>query len=112
MEEKYNDLIGDILADSGDKDNYQGKWKGNPMSKDYLELDTFQQFQKIAKDAGFLPQWLKLQKEISALVHACKAEKDVEVINEKIKKHNKICPAPLQKNLIRYETIEEAKKIW
>ncbi|MCJ7842048.1 DUF1992 domain-containing protein [Lederbergia sp. NSJ-179] len=112
MERKYNDLIGDILERTGEKDNYQGKGKGQPLPKEYLEMDLFQNFQKVAKDAGYLPEWLRLQKEISQLVHSCETEKEVEVINKKIKKHNRICPPPMQKNLISLKEIEKAKKIW
>jgi hypothetical protein len=112
MEGKYNDLIGDILERSGDKDNFQGKGKGKPIPKDYLSMDTFQHFQKVAKDAGYLPPWLKLQKEIAQLVHSCQTEKDVEEINKKIKKHNKICPLPMQKGLISLNGIDKAKEVW
>ncbi|MFS1518769.1 DnaJ family domain-containing protein [Bacillus sp. SCS-151] len=110
MERKYNDLIGDILKEAGEKDNYKGK--GKPISKEYLEMDTYQRFQKIAKDARYLPPWLKLQKEISQLVHSCKTEQDVIVINEKISKHNTICPSPMQKNQINLDELEKAKIIW
>lgn len=110
MEKKYNDLIGEILERSGEKDRYQEKWRGKPLPKDYLKMDTFQHFQKIAKDAGYLPPWLKLQKEISALVQSCKNADEIKTINKKIKAYNKICPLPLQKPMIRYEQIEEAKK--
>ncbi|WP_214484509.1 DnaJ family domain-containing protein [Bacillus sp. SM2101] len=110
MERKYNDLIGDILKEAEEKDNYKGK--GKPISKEYLEIDTYQRFQKIASDAGFLPPWLKLQKEISQLVHSCKTEQDVIVINEKISKHNRICPSPMLKNQINLDELEKAKKIW
>lgn len=110
MDRKYNDLISDILEAAGEKDNYKGK--GKPLSKEYLEMDTFQHFQKIAKDAGYLPPWLQLQKEISILIHSCKTETELEVINEKIRKHNTICPAQLQKNLISLNDIEKAKKNW
>lgn len=112
MDRKYNDLIGDILEAAGEKDNFNGKGKGKPLSKEYLEMDIYQHFQKIAKDAGFIPPWLKLQKEIAQLVHSCETEKEVAVINEKIKKHNTICPSQLQKNLITLNEIEQAKKIW
>lgn len=112
MERKYNDLIGEILERSGEKDNYQGKWKGKPIPKDYLSMNTFQHFQKIAKDSGFLPPWLKLQKEISALVQACTKEAEVKVINKKIKAYNKVCPLPMQKPTIQFERIEEAKREW
>lgn len=110
MENQFNDLIGDILKRAGEKENLEGK--GKLLSKEYLQMDTFQHFQKIAKDAGHLPAWLKLQKEISTLVHSCETEKEVELVNEKIKEHNLICPTPLQKNLISMKNIEKAKNIW
>ncbi|THE09505.1 DUF1992 domain-containing protein [Bacillus timonensis] len=110
MDRKYNDLIGDILASSGEKDNV--KAKGKPISKDYLQMDTYQHFQKIAKESGYLPPWLKLQKEIAQLVHSCKTQQDVEEINEKIKRHNKICPSQMQKYLISLDDLEKAKRIW
>ncbi|MGD6993800.1 DnaJ family domain-containing protein [Sutcliffiella horikoshii] len=110
MERKYNDLIGDILEEAGEKDNYKGK--GKPISKEYLAMDTFQHFQKIAKDSGYLPPWLKLQKEISQLVHSCKTEKEIKIINKKISEHNLICPNQMQKNQIRIDELEKAKRIW
>ncbi|ADU28528.1 DnaJ family domain-containing protein [Evansella cellulosilytica] len=110
MEEKYNDLIGDILERSGEKDNYEGK--GKPLSKNYLKMDVYQNFQKIAKDAGYLPEWVKLQKEISTLISCCQGEEDVQVINEKIKKYNKICPTQLQRRQITMNTISEEKNNW
>lgn len=112
MERKYNDLIGDILERTGEKDNYEGAGKGKPLPKDYLSMDTFQHFQRIAKDAGYLPPWLKLQKEISQLVHSCQTETEAKEINRKIKKHNKICPPPMQKGFISLAGIEQAKQIW
>ena len=112
MEREYNDLIGDMLEASGekDKDNYKGK--GKPISKEYLKMDTFQHFQKIAKDAGYLPPWLQLQKEISQLVHSCETDLDVKIINEKISRYNTLCPTPMQKNLISLDELVDAKRIW
>lgn len=110
MGRKYNDLIGDILERAGEKDNYKGK--GKPLPKEYLEMDTFQLFQKKAKEAGFLPPWMELQKEISSLVHLCQTEEDVKVINEKIRKHNIISPPKMQKCLISLLELEKAKKVW
>lgn len=110
MERKYNDLIGDILEASEEKDNYKGK--GKPLSKAYLEMNTYQHFQKIARDAGYLPPWLQLQKEISQLVYSCKTDLDVRDINEKTSKYNTICPNPMQKSLISLNKLDEAKRIW
>ncbi len=112
MDDKYNDLIGDILKRSGLKDNYQDKGKGEPLPREYMQMDTFQHFQKIAREAGFLPPWLELQKEISKLVNGCKTNQDVEIINKKIKKYNLICPTKMQRMLISLEEIERAKKVW
>ncbi|WP_249871130.1 DnaJ family domain-containing protein [Oceanobacillus saliphilus] len=112
MDQKYNDLIGDILDASGEKDNFNLKGKGKPLPKGYLERDVFQNFQKIAKDAGYLPYWLKLQKEISALVHNAKTEKDIKMINKKIKEYNVACPSSMQKSPVDIEELAKAKEIW
>ena len=112
MNNKYNDLIGDMLERSGEKDNYQGPGKGKPFRKDYLQQDLFQNFQKVAKDAGFLPQWLKFQKEIASLIHSAETADDINMINAKIKKYNSICPPPMQKNQISLASLENAKKLW
>lgn len=112
MDRKYNDLIGDILEDSGEKDNYTGKGQGQPLPRSHMKKDIFQNFQEKAKDAGFLPPWLKLQKEISALVHSARDTKDVDYINKKIKKYNTMCPPSMQKMSISLDGLEKAKKIW
>lgn len=110
MDREYNDPIGDMMKESSQKKAFKGN--GKPLPKDYLQQDVFQNFQKIAKDAGFLPPWLRLQKEIATLVHSAKTGLDIETINNKIKKHNTICPAPMQKHLISLKNIEKAKKNW
>lgn len=112
MDRKHNDLIGDILEASGEKDNYHYAGKGKPLPKKYMQKDVFQNFQEIAKDAGYLPPWLKLQKEISSLVHAAKNEKDIKVINKKIKKYNTMCPPSMQKLPVRLSEMEGARKVW
>ncbi|SER01757.1 DUF1992 domain-containing protein [Piscibacillus halophilus] len=112
MDKKYNDLIGDMIK----KNNYEYEkdlpGKGKPLPKDYMEKDTLQHFQKIAKDAGFLPPWLKLQKEISALIQTAETERDIKIINKKIKKYNGICPTPMQRSLVSLDHLEKAKNIW
>src|SRR5690625_6525001 len=87
MDREYNDFIGDALSDS---DQVDLPGKGKPLSKDYLRGDTFQHFQKIAKDAGFLPQWLKLQKDIVQQLELAETEVDIRDINEKIQKYNRL----------------------
>ena len=112
MDKKYNDLIGDILENSGEKDNYTGVGKGKPLSKSYNKRDILQNFQEKAKEAGFLPPWLKLQKEIAVLVHSAETENDIKSINKKIKKYNTMCPAPMQKSRISLDNLNKAKRIW
>ncbi|MFA1821889.1 DnaJ family domain-containing protein [Virgibacillus oceani] len=112
MDKKHNDLIGDILDASGEKDNFNNEGKGKPLPKSYMKKDILQNFQEIAKDAGYLPPWLSLQTEISLLVHSAEDEKDVKLINKKIKKYNTMCPPSMQKLQITLSKLEAAKKIW
>ncbi|GEN85917.1 DnaJ family domain-containing protein [Oceanobacillus sojae] len=112
MDRKYNDLIGDMIKENDYSYEKNLPGKGKPLSKDYIQKDTFQHFQKIAKDAGYLPPWLKLQKEIGLLVQDAQTEGDIKKINKQIKKHNRICPAPLQKKFVSLANLEAAKKEW
>lgn len=112
MDEKYNDLIGDMLKKSNYDYEKDLPGKGKPLPKEYMKKDTFQHFQKIAKDAGYLPPWLKLQKEIEALLQEAKVDSDIEEINIKIKEHNRICPTQMQKNLVSLSNLEMMKKNW
>ncbi|WEG13238.1 DUF1992 domain-containing protein [Pullulanibacillus sp. KACC 23026] len=110
MDENYHDLIGDILKSSGMKDNIQSK--GKPLPKNYLQMDVYQNFQKAAKEAGYLPPWLKLQRDISKLVQTCKTQSEVEKINGKIKEYNNMCPSKMQRMLISLNDLERAKRVW
>ncbi|GAA0614785.1 hypothetical protein GCM10009001_35080 [Virgibacillus siamensis] len=111
MDEKYNDFIGDMMQEN--QDDYKNlPGKGKPLPKENVQMDTFQRFQKTVKDAGFLPPWLELQKEIAALLQTAETESDLDEINLKIRKHNRICPIPMQKNLVSLTNLEKAKKIW
>lgn len=118
-----NDLIGDILKNyekTGGMDNLKGQ--GKPLSDEYFSGDIFQHFQKIAKDAGFKPHWLKLQHEIrdelkdiaEKYVKGQKTDLQFRVtkVNEKIIQYNKSCPPPMQKGVVLLETIESASQRW
>ena len=119
----YRDIIGDMLKSdtkNGDMDNLKGA--GKPLSKEYLSGDTFQHFQRIAKDAGYKPHWLKLQHEIrDEIVEIAKLklanpatnlEQQVEQLNRKISEYDKSCPPPLQKGRISYQNLEVAIERW
>lgn len=118
-----HDLIGDILkeyAKAGGMDNLEGA--GKPISEEYFSGDIFQHFQKIAKDAGYKPHWLKLQHEIKDELQAvaqryAAGEKEglqfrVTKVNEKIIQYNKACPPPMQKGMVKLETIDSAVTRW
>ncbi|WP_025786303.1 DnaJ family domain-containing protein [Sporosarcina sp. D27] len=118
FQEPYNDLMGDIIkkhAEEGGMDNLSGK--GKPMSQEYFSGDTFQHFQRIAKDAGYKPHWLNLQQEIREDVHllaelyaadiTIDLEDRIEKINEKVYKYNRLCPRPMQKGPVSLDTIKK-----
>ncbi|WP_255485337.1 DnaJ family domain-containing protein [Sporosarcina sp. BP05] len=101
-------------------DNLAGQ--GKPLPQEYFSGDTFQHFQRIAKDAGYKPHWLKLQHEIRdeviaiAAIHATDTatvlESRIEKLNEKVFEYNKSCPAPMQKESVSVSNIEAAIDWW
>ncbi|KMK77861.1 hypothetical protein AB990_03610 [Alkalihalobacillus pseudalcaliphilus] len=100
-----------MLKNSEQKGDLKGK--GKPFAQDFMQRDVFQNFQEKAKDAGFLPEWLKLQKEISVLIYAAQTEEDIDKINEKIKKYNLQCPIPMQRTRVfGLEGLDKAKNTW
>jgi hypothetical protein len=121
--QRYNDLIGDILkqhTEEGGMANLKGF--GKPLSEDYFSGDTFQHFQKIAKDAGYKPYWLKLQHEISIELQSISnlLQSDpttdmtnrIDRLNEKVGEHNKSCPPPLLKGRISIDKLENSLMQW
>jgi hypothetical protein len=119
----YNDLIGDILKEytkKGGMDNLPGH--GKPLSQEYFSGDTFQHFQRIAKDAGYRPHWLNLQHEIRdevlaiAAIHTTDTTTDlesrIEKLNVKVFEYNKSCPPPMQKGSVSLSDIEAAIERW
>lgn len=120
---QYNDLIGEMLnnhAEKGRIDHLEGA--GKPLSKEYFSGDTFQHFQRVAKDEGYKPHWLKLQHEIRdeiIRISEMKLRNPVQELEERIKKvnkkiinYNKSCPPPLQKGQVSLRTIEGAVNRW
>ncbi len=119
----YQDLIGDMLNNDPSKgkiDHLQGA--GKPLSQDYLSGDTFQHFQRIAKDAGYKPIWLELQHEIrDELVELIQRqstfieralESRLTIVNDKIKQYNKSCPPKLQKGMVSLASFVDAVQYW
>ncbi|MCM3711306.1 DnaJ family domain-containing protein [Sporosarcina luteola] len=119
----YNDLIGDMLKKRESENGMENlKGFGKPLPKEYFSGDTFQHFQRIAKDAGYKPHWLKLQHEISGMIGVISTlssngeqdnlQKRVDEVNEKIAEHNRHCPPPMLKGRISLDSLDRAKEIW
>lgn len=119
----YNDLIGEILKKhiaEGGMDNLKGQ--GKPLSQEYFSGDTFQHFQRIAKDAGYKPQWLKLQHDIRDEIIAIAEgyatnptadwDNRIDKVNSKIFAYNQSCPPPMQKGSVLLTTIQSAVNRW
>ncbi|WHX98201.1 DUF1992 domain-containing protein [Neobacillus sp. DY30] len=96
---------------------------GKPLPKNLFSGDIYSNFLKTAKDAGYLPPFVALQKEIrndmSKLLNAIEGGSTEEEINHlideinvKVKKYNIECPSSMQKMLVSLEDIELHTKIW
>ena len=94
-----------------------------PIQKASLQGGIYESFLNTAKDAGYLPAWIRLQREIRAeLSRAIKedgtadpaiaTEAFLEEINAKIKKYNLICPVPMQRTRIFRDSLERQYKSW
>jgi hypothetical protein len=89
---------------------------GKPLPKSALQGDIFT---NIVKNAGYLPGWIKMQKDIKLRIEKlmklkCNEQRilEAERINQEILKYNLACPVPLQKNLLSLEEIEKQYKLW
>ncbi|WP_045516766.1 DUF1992 domain-containing protein [Neobacillus niacini] len=96
---------------------------GKPLPKNLFSGDIYSNFLKTAKEAGYVPPFVALQKEIRQdMANLLKmievGSKEVEInsfidkMNAKIKKYNMECPTSMQKMLISLEDIELHAKIW
>ncbi|GEK58966.1 DUF1992 domain-containing protein [Marinococcus halophilus] len=119
----YRDPIGELIREhekKGGFDNLQGR--GEPLSKEYLQNDTFD---TLLKRNGFVPSWVRLQREIreelekvlnqqlykKASEHRIK--KEISKINKKIRRYNQLCPTPgLQRCLIEIDSIQGQYENW
>lgn len=96
---------------------------GKPLPKTVLHGSIYDSFLNTAKQAGYLPPWIKLQQEIRTLVSqavALKSANDfdrdlqsyINEINEKVAKYNSICPSHLQRVLFTEELLEQQYDRW
>lgn len=96
---------------------------GKPLPKNLFSGDIYSNFLKTAKEAGYLPPFVALQKEIrDAMAKLLKLIEGgstgieinslIDEINVKVKKYNMECPTSMQKMLVSLEDIELHAKIW
>ncbi|UCZ53602.1 DUF1992 domain-containing protein [Bacillus shivajii] len=119
---KSRDLIGGMYKDhekKGGFDNLPGK--GKPLTHEQLNSDPLN---SVLKNAGFLPEWVKLQHKVRDLVadyifkrdkgffNEKEAKKYLKNINQQVKKYNRHCPYSLQKPPITADSIDKEKARW
>ncbi len=111
------DWLGDIIKKHGDS-NETLKGHGKPISKEVLEGNVLD---RTIKNANYLPEWIALQHQIrDQLINLIKLRTtnskdlaaELNLINEKIKKYNRMCPAPMQKMLISLDIMEKQLNQW
>ena len=128
MKPKGNDHVdwmSQAYKDSGFEEDFKkNPWFGKPLPETSLSSgNVYDNFLKTAKDAGYLPLWIKMQKEIRAGLQetlklvGLKAKEaelihSIESINEKIKRYNDICPPNMQRRKIEADRIREQYKHW
>lgn len=96
---------------------------GKPLPSHLFSGDIYANFTKTAKESGYLPPFIELQKEIRRAIEEVinfmeddtklSAAKDmIDEINKKIQKYNTICPPMMQKGRINFDGIENQYKNW
>lgn len=96
---------------------------GKPLPSHLFSGDIYANFTKTAKEAGYLPPFIELQKEIRhEIAKAMKLKGDdtkesaaknmIDEINKKIQKYNTICPPMMQKGRINFDSIENQYINW
>lgn len=119
-----NSLIDQITKNYNlDEDIKRHPGFGKPLPKNLLTGDIYSNFLNTAKNAGYLPTWIGLQKEIREKIALTLnlIEKDsekskilisIDEINEKIKSYNNACPPNMQRGRISLENIAKQYEIW
>ncbi|AOH56161.1 hypothetical protein ABE28_017495 [Peribacillus muralis] len=115
-------IFRDYEKDGGLKNN---PGFGKPLPESVLSGNMYDDFLSKAKGAGFLPLWIKWQKEIrqelSEVVSLRKMNGEgedmlltrrIEEINEKVRTYNAICPPKMQRREIEWSTIESQYEKW
>ncbi|MDQ0174773.1 DnaJ family domain-containing protein [Bacillus chungangensis] len=118
------DLMAQIYQDfEKNEDMKSNPGFGKPLPKNLFKGDVYQNFLNTAKNAGYLPPWIKEQKEIKEKLSAllpfieensaeAKIANMIAEINEKIKKYNKMCPPQMQRGMINADNVRKQYELW
>lgn len=114
FEKRYLHWIDQAVKESEKKDDFKSlPGFGRPLSKEALEGDALS---STLKNARYLPEWLKLQKEIKKEIEKAiksnQREALIDAINLKIKKYNLTCPNQFQKGLVSAKNLKSQLKYW
>lgn len=119
-----NHLIDQIVKDSKfDEEAKKNPGFGKPLPKRFFSGDIYSNFLNTAKNAGYLPPWINLQKEIREKIALTlkmieqntiesKIKGSIDEINVKIAKYNDACPPNMQRGRISLENIADKYKFW
>jgi hypothetical protein len=119
-----DNLIDRMIKDSKiDDEMKKNPGFGKPFPKNFFSGDTYSNFLNTAKNAGYLPPWISIQKEIREKIALTlkmieqnaiepKIKSSIDEINEKIVKYNGSCPPNMQRGKISLENIAEQYKVW
>ncbi len=117
-------FIDQIVKDSKmDEEVRKNPGFGKPFPNSFFSGDLYSNFLNQAKNAGYLPPWINLQKEIREKValtlkmieqntDESKIKDLIDDINVKIAKYNEACPPNMQRGRISLENIADKYKYW
>ncbi|WP_369903346.1 DnaJ family domain-containing protein [Bacillus manliponensis] len=122
--DENDNLIDQIIKNSNiDEEIKKNPGYGKPLPKNLFNGDVYSNFLNTAKNAGYLPAWISLQKEIREkialtlkMIEKGTIESNIKIsideINEKIKKYNGSCPPNMQRSKVSLENIRGQYKFW
>ncbi|MGN9864165.1 DnaJ family domain-containing protein [Bacillus swezeyi] len=114
-DKRYIHWIDQAVKDGLDKDGGIQSLPGfgKPLSKEALHGNALS---STLKNARYLPDWLRLQKdikqEIEKAITSKQGEEQIDLINRKIKKYNLSCPSQFQKSFVTKQNLENQLKHW
>lgn len=120
-EQRHMSTSSGLLESAIDEFARKGGFDDLPLKGKPIKIENGDVLTGIIKNANYQPPWIELRKEIAAdikrLLDRKEAnalpETEIEAINDKIMKYNRIVPNPLlQKGLVSAINLETAYEKW